>query len=292
MTPDPGQEPPIDVSLAHYVEERALTLALEKATTPEERVMVQGLMAQRAVLMAQRDAYLALAIAKRHARGEVYSKARVAAINAIGPSRAQLDKDIDTRLARKPDALGVLKSQARVQIAFSLVSQRLQLADLPADMRDAAREMLAHEERFARTWLDAVGDAALQAEVRARQRELLAMLRTASRPMYCVGTGESNVLDDEEASNLGKVWAKLDRLAAELGLEQPSQFIAVADEGDAANVSAGQLLGVFERLLEEIQRPGGKFPSKKKTLQVLQKICTALHGIKHCGGGGRFEVDI
>lgn len=292
MSQDPSQEPPIDVSLTHYVETRALALALEKAATPDEQGLVRGLMAHRAALMEKRDAYLALAVAKRHARGEVYSAARVAAINAIGPSRAQLDDDINTRLARKSSALDVLKSQARVQFAFSLVSQRLQLADLPADMQDAARHMLEYEERFARAWLDAVGDAALQAEVRNRQRELLVMLRTASRPMYFVGAGAVSCLDDDEARDLGKVWAKLEAMGQSLGLESLSQFIAVGDEGEAANVNADRLLAVLDRLREAIQRPEVKFPAKNKTMQVLQKICTALNDPNVSGGGGRFEVDI
>ena len=125
-----------------------------------------------------------------------------------------------------------------------------------------------------------------------RQRELLAMLRTASRPMYLVGTGVSDCLDDDEARDLGAVWSKLDRLAEEHGLEQPSNFIAVGDEGDAANVPAERLLAVFARLQEQVQRPGTKFPAKKKTLLVLQKITATLSELLHRGGGGRFELDI
>jgi hypothetical protein len=48
----------------------------------------------------------------RHARGEVYSKARVAAINAMGPSRESLDESV---LAVHARARGPQKLTARLR---------------------------------------------------------------------------------------------------------------------------------------------------------------------------------
>jgi hypothetical protein len=54
--------------------------------------------------------------------------------------------------------------------------------------------MRAHEERFARVWLEVVGDANLFVEVHNRQHQLLAMPRTASRhDLQCLGGGRFEV---------------------------------------------------------------------------------------------------
>lgn len=292
MTPDPSQEPPIDVSLSYYTEERALAAALDKAATASEREKVGRLIALRADLMAHRDAHLREATVKRHARGEIYSKARVAAINALGPSKSELDKEVRTRFLRQADAVGVLKSHARAAFGFGLVSQRLALADMPADILASARSLQAHEERFANAWLAAIGDAAFTAEVRVRQRESVAMLRTASRPMFFVSRHAPHALDDDDARELGKIWSKLDKLAESLELVPPSRFIAFDDEGVSADVAASDMLATFDGLIAAVESPAQKFPSRKKALAVLQKLRQALVAAQAAGGGGHFEVDL
>ncbi len=292
MTADPSQEPPIDLSLSYYTEERALAVALDKASTPDEREKVSQLVALRAELMAHRDAQLQEATAKRHARGEIYSKARVAAINAIGPSKAELDAGVKTRFLRQADAVGVLKSHARAAFGFGLVSQRLSLADTPADILESAHSLQAHEERFAKAWMAAIGDAAFAAEMRERQRETVAMLRTASRPMVFVSSHAPDALDDEDARELGKIWSKLDKLAESLDLTPPSRFIAFDEEGTAGDAPASELLPVIEGLIAGVADPVEKFPGKKKALAVLHKLKDAVAAAGQAGGGGHFEVDL
>jgi hypothetical protein len=80
MTRDPADEPAIDTALSHYMEQQALAIALDKAVTPDQRAKVEHLAALRLVLMQRRDAFHHEAVAKRHARGEVYSRTRVAAV--------------------------------------------------------------------------------------------------------------------------------------------------------------------------------------------------------------------
>ena len=87
---NPADEPPIDTSLAHYLEERALAIAGEKARTEEERAAVSRLLAFRQSLMTDREAFSEESVRKRHARGEIYSPARVAVINSYCPSRESL----------------------------------------------------------------------------------------------------------------------------------------------------------------------------------------------------------
>ncbi len=58
MSQHPTSEPPIDGSLTHYMEERALAIALEKAADAGQRSRVEHLVALREVLMQQRDDFL------------------------------------------------------------------------------------------------------------------------------------------------------------------------------------------------------------------------------------------
>jgi len=280
------------MSLTYYMEERALAIASEKAVTQEERDRILRLMALRADLMMHRDAYLQEAVLKRHARGEVYSRARVEAINALGPSRAQLDADVRASFLAQPDTRGVLEAHARAAFGFALVSQRLGLAHMPADIVESARKMQEREEGFANAWMAAIGDHRFDAELRERQREALSLLRTAARPMYFVSGQASDCLDDEEARELGKAWNKLDKLAESQGLAPLSRFIAFLDEGGSADVAASELLPVLEGLITRIESPSDKFPSRKKVLSVLQKVRCAILTAKASGGGGHFEVDL
>lgn len=206
-------EPPIDLSLAHYMEQRALAIALEKAQTADERGAVGRLQGLRAQLMAHRDAFTALATARRHARGEIYTAARVAAINAMGRGRESMNGDVKALYLRAADTVGVLKAHARTHFAAPLVSQRLGLPLYPPDVQTEAREMHAREEAFAAAWVAAIGDPAFAAELQASRHEALVFLRTSARPMHFVTSPPGENLTDQEAAELGKLWNKLDSLA-------------------------------------------------------------------------------
>lgn len=285
-----SDEPPIDTSLSHYMEERALAVALEKATAGQ-RAKVERLSALRAELMAHREAWLKEVTAKRHARGEIYSAARVAAINAMAPTREAMDRDVKALYAAQADADGVLRVHARTHFAHALVSQRLLLPLMTPDIAQGAREAQAREERFAREWVAAIGDAAFAAELKEAQREALVLHRTSSRPMVLVGAPDGG-LDDADAAELGRAWTKLDGLAQALSITPLSAFIAFDEEGDEGGVPAGEILAVVQALHAEISSPARKFPAKKATLAVLGKLRTSLERLRDAGGRARFEVDL
>jgi hypothetical protein len=292
MTHDPADEPPIDTSLTHYMEQQALAIALDKANTPNQRAKVEHLIALRLVLMQHREAFHQEAVAKRHARGEIYSKARVAAINAMGPTRSDLDSHVKSSYLRQPDAEGVLKAHARSHFAYGLMSARLMLALCTPDIADAARAMQRHEDAFAREWVDAIADAGFKPELQQAQREALRVLRTSTRAMYFVTHPDVLQLDDLGAGTLGKAWNKLDELAQDLGMEPLSSFIALPGEEDSAGVPAQRMLPTLAALIDGVQSPGQKFPSKRAVVTVLTDMRDALLRLSEQDGRAYFEVDI
>lgn len=292
MTHDLTDEPPIDTTLAHYMEQQALAIALDKAHTPGQRAKVEHLAALRLALMQRRDAFTQEAVAKRHARGEIYSKARVVSINSMGPNQSDLDGNVKSSYLRQPDAEGVLKAHARSHFAYALVSARLLLARYPSDMADAARAMQRHEEAFANAWVDAIADANFKPELRQSQREALRTLRTSTRPMFLVTLPACPHLDDLDAHALGKAWNKLDELAQELGVEPLSTFIALPGEVDSAGVPPHHMLPTVNALIDALQGQGQKFPSKRAVNLVLTKIRTVLMQLGEQGGRAYIEVDL
>ena len=292
MTHDPAEEPPIPTALAHYMEQRALAIALDKASTPDQRAKVERLVALRLVLMQHREAFHQEAVAKRHARGEVYARARVAAINAMGPTQSDLDSHVKSSYLRQPDAEEVLKAHARSHFTYGLMSARLMLALCTPDIADAARAMQRHEDAFASAWVDAIADASFKPELQQAQREALRALRTSTRPMYLVTHPDVLQLDDLGAGALGKAWNKLDELAQGLGVEPLSTFIALPGEDDSAGVPAQHLLPTLTALIDAVQSTAYKFPSKRAVVTVLTDIRDALLRLDEPGGRAYFEVDI
>lgn len=291
MPLDPADEPPIDTSLHHYMEDKALAIALAKAETEEQKAKLEHLLELQASLMVQREAYTAVAIARRHARGEIYSKARVAAINAMGPNRAAMDASVKSLYQRQPDCEGVLKAHALTHFTSAFASQRIGLSLLPADIASESRTMLEREEAFAAAWIAAVNEPAFAAEVRERRREATALFRTASTAMYCVSFPPLDGLDDEDAIALGKIWKKLDSLADERGTKPLSDFIAFGDEGEEGSVPAGDILPTLVSLQEAVADPAQKFPSRKNALVVLGKLQDLLTRLDALQGRAFFEVD-
>ena len=196
MNHDPANEPPIDLSLNHYMEEKVLTVARDKAETETagQRAKVEGLVKRRLTRMELRASFTRLAVARRHAQGEVYSKARVAAINAMGPTRASMDASVKSLYLRQPDSQGVLKMHALSHFTTPLASQRLGLALMPADLMQEARAMQAQEEAFATAWIAAVDDPDSALDIRQRRREAMVMLRTATRPRESLHNSSRSVI--------------------------------------------------------------------------------------------------
>lgn len=84
-------KPCIDISREHLLEERALARALALAADETTRERLRALVEQRASLEEARAAFTREASARRYARGEIYSAARVKAINVLGPSLTELE---------------------------------------------------------------------------------------------------------------------------------------------------------------------------------------------------------
>ncbi len=291
MTPDPANEPAIDTSPSHYMEARALEIALQKAADAAQRAAIEGLMQRRGALMGRREAYAAHAVAMRHARGEIYSSARVAAINAMGPGLATLERDVRALYLQQPDAARVLMAHARTHYAGALMSSRLLLAAYPANVAEAAREMQHHEEDFAAAWVAAVADPGFTAELRRLQRQALHQLRTSTRPMHFVADPSCTNFDDGDAEALGKAWSKLDDLAVALGVAPLSEFIALPEEGPSSGATRAQMLPSVDALAARLQQPGVKFPSKRAVAGALTKIRDTLERLPE-QGRACFEIDL
>lgn len=287
-----ADEPPLDRSRDHLLEARALERAAALAADEATRARLAGLADQRAALMAAREAFNQEATARRHARGEIYSAARVAALNAMGPDAQELEQTARTLYGRHTRSGDVLKAHARVHFVNALMAARLNLAHMPADIAAAARAMQAAEEAFAKAWLAAIDVPAFTASLRADQRQALRSLRTATRPMYFATAPSAGGDDDVDAAVLGRAWAKLDDLAETLGVEPLSAFIALPDEGEAAGVPAARLAASIAALCEALGRPGEKFPAKKATLASLARIQAALAALAARQGRAWFEVDL
>jgi hypothetical protein len=242
--------------------------------------------------MEHRIAFEKEARCKRHARGEVYSAARVAAINAMGPSKAELDECVEMSYKSQNDSEGVLKAHARSHFGYGLVSARFLLASYPADIAAASHEILRQEEAFAEAWINSIGDKSFKAELRGLQLEAVRTLRTRSVPMYMV-THPTNVeMDDLDARELGEVWRRLDDMANELGAVPLSTFIALPGEDKSAGTAVEQVVPTLTALIDRIQTPGLKFPSKRAVVEVLTRIRTTLVQINDCDARVQFEPDI
>lgn len=285
-------EPPLDRSRDHVLEARALERALALASDGAMRERVEALVNRRETLMQAREAFNVEATRCRHARGEIYSAARVAALNALGPSRDELEKNAQTLYGRHSTAMEVLKTHARVHFVNVLAMARLNLASFPADIHAAACDMHAQEEAFASAWLAAIHDADFRREIHQQQRDALRRFRTATRAMYFVTTPASFDMDAQDATVLGKAWNKLDELAESLGVEPLSNFITVPGEDEAAGVPGMRVAASIEALSSALRRPEGKVPGKKATLACLERLQAALSSRDGATLRAWFDIDL
>lgn len=291
MNSSPHREALIDHSLDHYMEEQALICAWAKARTDRERVAVERLNRLRSALMEERARLRDQFTAKRHARGEFYSEAKVAAINAMGYSQAELDQCVKACYESQADAMGVLKSHARTAFGPGLVSQRSLLAHATDDIVALMRESLALEEAFAMEWLDAIDAPAFLKQIRQIQREAMITLRTSSSGMFLVTEPACHLVDALDAAKLGQAWNKLDALARELEVSELSEFIGIDGQSFADGSTAEEILPTVEALLEALQDGKRKLPAKKLVCESLRHIRDILRWLQSCEGRAYFEVD-
>jgi hypothetical protein len=287
-----ADELPIDISREHLLEERALSRAEALAEDAATRERLRSLAAQRAKLQEARADFNREAIARRHARGEIYSAARVAAINAFAPGLAELELDAQRLYGRQTSVDGVLKSHALVHFCNVLMAARLNLAYFPPDILAAARAMQAQEEAFASAWLACIDDPAFSADIRTQQRAALRNLRTSTRAMFLATRPVSAETDDKDGAALGKAWNKLDELATTLGVEPLSNFIAVPGEDDAAGVPVARVAASIDALCGALRSPQHKLPAKKATLACLDRLRATLHALDGTEACAWFEIDL
>jgi hypothetical protein len=150
VTPAIVGELPVDASFEYSMEERALAIALAMAGASEQQTKIERLIDLRADLIHRRQAY-----------------STKAAINLRAPSREELDTNAKGLYMGQGSSEDVLRVHAQSYFTSVLVSKRRNLALLPADIAQSAREMHAHEEAFARAWIGAVGDPIFVDEMRA-----------------------------------------------------------------------------------------------------------------------------
>lgn len=282
------QEKPIDLSLESYVEGRALELALAKATTDAARAEMQRLLEQRAALEERRAAHALDMTARRHARGEVYSDAKVDAINRMMPSMAELERSIRELFARLPDAAAVLERYAVTHFPMLRAQRRTMISALPAEAEEAARAMEEDEERFRTAWIAATGSPTLVRQLKARERELVLLFRTGSRPMFLVTTPASARAADVDGVALGKAWNKLDELCGARGVRPLSDFVGLDGQAPEDDALAAEVRVSVDALSAALAEPGNKVPGKKATRAALELVSALLKEVERA----RFEVDL
>lgn len=285
------REAKIEDSLSDYLEERALALALEKCCCPEERGSIQRLAQLREQLVRERAAHTLEMIARRHARGEFYSDAKVKSINAFAPSRSELDATFDTCYARQPTVLEVLKAHARIHFGYNLMSQRSLLAFCTADIREAMKRMYGLEARFAKAWLAAIGDEQFRLEIREQQRHSVRALRTGRSAIYPVLRPSCPELDLLDCQALGKAWTKLDELCLSEDLVTLSTYIGFEGQSSADDFPAGEVLASVMGLVAALSHSQTKVPGKKAVGAALRQLQQILEWLQERQGRLHFEVD-
>lgn len=285
------REAAIDTSLTHYLEERALAIALAKSHDPDMLGKLERLAGLRETLMRRRAATVRLLVERRHARGEFYSDAKVSSINGLGPSREELEKSVRELYEAQPHAEGVLKAHARVHFGQGLVSQRSQMPLMTADIADIARDALAQEEAFATAWCDAIADPAFRAELARCQREALKLLRNAATPMVLVCMPPCAAAGQVDAGVLGRAWNKLDAACTARDLPPLSLFIGIEGQAAGDGVAAGELQPSIEFLLGALEDGSLKVSPKKAVQDALVQVREALLQAVELRGRAYFEVD-
>jgi len=292
MTAPPRAEAKIDVSNAHYLEQRALEIALSRASSGAERAAIERLVALRDELEARRQAHHQLMVARRHARGEFYSDAKVKSINAIGPSRKELDKTVDDHYARQDGPMGVLKAHGLASFAFRLVSERDNLRHMPPEVIDDARRMLKLEQAFADEWIAVIADQEFNAKLAERRREAVNMFRTTSTPMWLVAEPACPMQRDMDAATLGRAWSKLDAISVDAGLTPLSSYVGFDGQAPEDGAPAAEVLAAVDDLLAAIDASDKKLPARKATLAVLEELRIILHWADQQQAQVYFDVGI
>jgi len=290
----PFVEPEIDCSLDNYTEGKALEHALAKADSADQHATISDLITLRNELMVERDNFRREATAKRHERGEIYSRSRIAAINSYTARLEDLESVVEDLYASQSTSSAVLRAHARCHFSTALVSSRSLLSSMPSNIAAAAEAMQSREEEFAKTWLDAIGDAAFTREIRGLQREAALMFRTSSTSMFLHTVPASDQVDSDIATILGKAWDKLESICSALGIKTLSEFVLLDSEPPSSAPSASELAATVAALISHLDTGSTKIPSKTKVQAALHSLKESLDACMTIDNQGRafFEMDI
>ncbi|MTW11321.1 hypothetical protein GM658_12020 [Pseudoduganella eburnea] len=291
MTTPPRTEAKINLSRSKELERRALEMALSRAASDAERAAIERLLALREQLQAEREAHNELMIARRHARGEFFSDAKVKAINAMGQSSKEIDKTVNEYYAKQDGAMGVLKAHGMSHFGWGIVSQRSSISAFPADVVDDVRRMRKLEEAFANEWIAAIADPAFNAKLMERRREAAKMFRSAGMPMWLVAQPACPLQPDMDAGALGRAWSKLEAISEEAGLPALSKYVGIDGQAAQDGAPAVEVLKAVDGLLAAIDATAKKLPAKKATLAALEEVRAILHWAEQHRAPVYFEVE-
>jgi hypothetical protein len=276
---------------SHYLERRALEMALSRAASDPERAAIERLLALRSALEVEREAHNQLMVVRRHARGEFYSDAKVKAINAMGSSRKEMDKTVNEYYAKQEGAMGVLKAHGLSHFGLAMVSQRSNLAHMPPDVVEDARQMIKREEAFADAWIAVINDPAYNARLAERRREAAKMFRTASTPMWLVAQPACPKQREMDGDALGRAWSKLESISVEAGLTPLSNYVGIDGQAPEDGAPAAEVLVAVDGLLAAIAASAKKLPARKATLAALEQVRAILQWADEHQARVYFEVD-
>ncbi len=288
----PRQELPIDLSLNDYLEGRTLEVALSKASNDEDKISIQALMNHREKLIEFRARHFKRMTMARHARGEFYSDARVRSINAMGTSKAELEKIIQDGVETITQAKDVLKHYALSTFGYSLALNRDSLSMATEDIKEDLRQLFDEERLFAKKWIDTIADPSFSRQVLEQTKEAAKRIRTSSRSMFFVSRPEWPHSDQLDVAVLGRAWSKLDALALSANVKPLSEFIGLDDEPFDEISETDEILVTVEILLTGIKVNGYKIASKKATVEALTHLKEALTWVQKHDGKARFEIDM
>ena len=230
-------------------------------------------------------------IKKRHERNEIYSNSKIKAINAMMPKKAELEETISACYSSLQRSTDVLKQFLLVELALIRAQRKPQLRELPEDVRDAQRQMNAHEEAFASEWLAAIGEPSFESDFRDKERYWAAIFRGATRPMFFVSMPRWPESDEIDAVVLGRAWNKLDAICKEHQVRPMSDFIGIDGQTRGDSAAAVDLLPTIDVLLAASQDAQRKIPAKRATREALLQLRAGLRWVSERQGHVYFEID-
>lgn len=269
-------------------------IAMQLATTDDERRGIESLRRQLDALVQARDASIGQFNANKLARGEkvrTLNRAEQAAIAGLGTDPG-LDPFVREQLLMSGSAGEALKGIAYAH-KIGLPSRRAALRHLHPDDRPTEERLIAQEDAFADDVLAFIGDEAWNKEVRNAVRQAF-LDRTIS------GGGAIVVVLDKPASQTveadGKALAvhfdELESITEELGVAPISAFFGIGGTRSQDWFQPHTGLATITALAAHIAPASYKTRSKRALLADLRALADTLETAHAVGAAFHIEVDI